>query len=217
MTGTAKTEEVEFEKTHKLETTIVPTNRVRARQDWADQVYKPKRPSGGPANETAEIHKNGGRCLWAPPPWRKASCRVRCSEQRFRTTSQCKAGERAGIGNRCLGAAPSGDHRHQYGRQHHIILGGNSDYMARLKLREVLLGRLVKPEDVHNPPLPSSAFRSRWFRDAATLFTASQRRASIPALTDDTDLVLGQLARDLVKAWGDRALTVIELEDASYC
>ena len=30
MTGTAKTEEVEFEKTYKLETTIVPTNRVRA-------------------------------------------------------------------------------------------------------------------------------------------------------------------------------------------
>ena len=28
MTGTAKTEEVEFEKTRKLETTIVPTNRV---------------------------------------------------------------------------------------------------------------------------------------------------------------------------------------------
>ena len=31
MTGTAKTEEVEFEKTYKLETTIVPTNRARAR------------------------------------------------------------------------------------------------------------------------------------------------------------------------------------------
>ena len=25
------------------------------------------------------------------------------------------------------------------------------------------------------------------------------------ALTDDTDQALGQLARDLVKAWGDRA------------
>ena len=28
MTGTAKTEEVEFEKTYKLQTTIVPTNRA---------------------------------------------------------------------------------------------------------------------------------------------------------------------------------------------
>ena len=39
MTGTAKAEEVEFED-YCNETTIVPTNRVRARQDWADQVYK---------------------------------------------------------------------------------------------------------------------------------------------------------------------------------
>ena len=37
------------------------------------------------------------------------------------------------------------------GRGTDIILGGNSDYMARLKLREVL-GRLVKPEDDHKPP-----------------------------------------------------------------
>ena len=29
MTGTAKTEEVEFEKTYKLESTVVPTNQVR--------------------------------------------------------------------------------------------------------------------------------------------------------------------------------------------
>jgi preprotein translocase subunit SecA len=32
-------------------------------------------------------------------------------------------------------------------------------------------------------------------------------------LTDATDQALAELARDLVKAWGDRALTVIELED----
>ena len=60
MTGTAKTEEVEFEKTYKLETTIVPTNRVRARQDWADQVYKTESAKWrAVANETAEIHKKG--------------------------------------------------------------------------------------------------------------------------------------------------------------
>ena len=40
------------------------------------------------------------------------------------------------------------------GRGTDIILGGNSDYMARLKLREVLLGRLVKPEDGPLPSLP---------------------------------------------------------------
>ena len=40
MTGTAKTEEVEFEKTYKLQSTVVPTNMSRQRQDWPDQVFK---------------------------------------------------------------------------------------------------------------------------------------------------------------------------------
>ena len=60
MTGTAKTEEVEFEKTYKLEVTVVPTNRTRARQDLVDQVYKSE--SGkwrAVALETAEVHKAG--------------------------------------------------------------------------------------------------------------------------------------------------------------
>ena len=39
------------------------------------------------------------------------------------------------------------------GRGTDIILGGNSDYMARLKLREVLLPRLVRPEEGHKPPV----------------------------------------------------------------
>ena len=64
MTGTAKTEE-EFEKTYKLQTTIVPTNR-RARQDWSDQVYKTESAKGGRANETADIHKKDVRCWWVP-------------------------------------------------------------------------------------------------------------------------------------------------------
>ena len=92
------------------------------------------------------------------------------------------------------------------GRGTDIILGGNSDYMARLKLREVLLGRLVKPEDDHKPPPLSSAVR----RPAVLLMPLPQRcpaaaRAYPCSLADDTDQALGQLARDLVKAWGDRA------------
>lgn len=36
-----------------------------------------------------------------------------------------------------------------------IILGGNTDYMDRLKVREVLLPRLVRPEEGHKPPIPA--------------------------------------------------------------
>ena len=40
MTGTAKTEEAEFEKIYNLEVTIIPTNRVTGRRDVPDVVYK---------------------------------------------------------------------------------------------------------------------------------------------------------------------------------
>ena len=75
MTGTAKTEEVEFEKTYKLETTIVPTNRVRARQDLADQVYKTETAKWrAVAKETAQIHRDGRPVPVEPPALKRASC-----------------------------------------------------------------------------------------------------------------------------------------------
>ncbi|WP_439566380.1 DEAD/DEAH box helicase, partial [Gloeocapsopsis crepidinum] len=43
MTGTAKTEEAEFERIYKLEVTIIPTNRPTRRQDVSDVVYKTER------------------------------------------------------------------------------------------------------------------------------------------------------------------------------
>jgi len=58
MTGTAKTEEVEFEKTYKLEVTVVPTNRTRSRLDLVDQVYKNEAAKWrAVAAETAGIHR----------------------------------------------------------------------------------------------------------------------------------------------------------------
>ena len=99
------------------------------------------------------------------------------------------------------------------GRGTDIILGGNSDYMARLKLREVLLGRLVKPEDDHKPsvPLQRSSSAGGFAESCANPPSSSE---SLPCqLTDATDQALGQLARDLVKVWGDRVLSVIELEE----
>ena len=157
MTGTAKTEEVEFEKTYKLETTIVPTNRVRARQDWADQVYKTEAAKWrAVANETADIHKKGRPVLVGTT-----------SVEKSELLSSLLAEQE--IPHNLLNAKPENVEReseivaqagragavtiatNMAGRGTDIILGGNSDYMARLKLREVLLPRLVRPEDGHRP------------------------------------------------------------------
>jgi preprotein translocase subunit SecA len=106
------------------------------------------------------------------------------------------------------------------GRGTDIILGGNSDYMARLKLREVLLPRLVRPEEGHRPPVPlqRSAQASGFGAAGAAAASAPSEARAIGALypcalSETTDQQLAQLAQGLVKAWGDRQLSVLELED----
>jgi preprotein translocase subunit SecA len=222
MTGTAKTEEVEFEKTYKLEVAIVPTNRTRARQDWTDQVYKTEPAKWrAVALETAEIHKSGRPVLVGTT-----------SVEKSELLSALLAEQQ--IPHNLLNAKPENVEReaeivaqagragavtiatNMAGRGTDIILGGNSDYMARLKLREVLLPRLVRPEDGHRPPVPlqRSAQASGFGAVAAPPSEARAIGALYPcALSEAIDQTLAQLAQGLVKAWGDRQLSVLELED----
>ena len=229
MTGTAKTEEVEFEKTYSLQTAIVPTNRVRARQDWVDQVYKTETAKWrAVAKETAEVHKQGRPVLVGTT-----------SVEKSELLSALLAEEN--IPHNLLNAKPENVEReaeivaqagragsvtiatNMAGRGTDIILGGNSDYMARLKLREVLLPRLVRPEDGHRPPVPLQRSEEGGGGFSAPAPSGPHGNAPSEAkaignlypcqLTEDTDQSLVELAKQLVKAWGDRALSVIELED----
>jgi len=209
MTGTAKTEEVEFEKTYKLEVTIVPTNRVRSRADWTDQVYKTETAKWrAVALETAEVHRSGRPVLVGTT-----------SVEKSELLSALLAEQE--IPHNLLNAKPENVEReaeivaqagragavtiatNMAGRGTDIILGGNSDYMARLKLREVLLPKLVRPENEHRP-IPS-AKAAREARSLGTLYPCS--------LTESTQQSLDTLAKALVAAWGDRSLTLLELED----
>ena len=209
MTGTAKTEEVEFEKTYKLEVTIVPTNRSRSRSDWTDQVYKTETAKWrAVALETAEVHKGGRPVLVGTT-----------SVEKSELLSALLAEQE--IPHNLLNAKPENVEReaeivaqagragavtiatNMAGRGTDIILGGNSDYMARLKLREVLLPKLVRPENEHRP-IPS-AKAAREARSVGSLYPCS--------LSQATEQALAELSKELVAAWGDRQLTVLELED----
>ena len=230
MTGTAKTEEVEFEKTYKLEVTVVPTNRIRSRQDWADQVYKTEPAKWrAVASETAEVHRSGRPVLVGTT-----------SVEKSELLSALLAEQQ--IPHNLLNAKPENVEReaeivaqagragavtiatNMAGRGTDIILGGNSDYMARLKLREVLLPRLVRPEEGHRPPVPLqrsaeggggfAAGRGGTGQPYRPPTEARAIGALYPCpLSDTTEAALVALGHDLVKAWGDRALTVLELED----
>ena len=225
MTGTAKTEEVEFEKTYKLEVAVVPTNRSRSRRDLVDQVFKSE--SGkwrSVALETAEYHRAGRPVLVGTTSVEKSELLSALLQEQ-------------GIPHNLLNAKPENVEReaeiiaqagragavtiatNMAGRGTDIILGGNTDYMARLKVRELLLPRLVRPEEGHRPPVPLQ-------REASSGFAASSANPAKPPsearaigrlfpceLSAETDAALADVAQRLVKLWGDRSLSVLELED----
>ena len=229
MTGTAKTEEVEFEKTYKLQTSVIPTNRKISREDWSDQVFKTEAAKWrAVAKETAAIYKQGRPVLVGTT-----------SVEKSELLSSLLAEEE--IPHNLLNAKPENVEReaeivaqagrsgavtiatNMAGRGTDIILGGNSDYMARLKIKEILSSRLVKPEEDHKPPVPSQrtndiqGFKAKSKDIESNSFKAKQstslKKLFPVSLTEETDQILAKLASKLVSAWGDRSLNLIELED----
>ncbi len=229
MTGTAKTEEVEFEKTYKLETTVIPTNRKVSRADWADQVFKTETAKWrAVAKETAAIHKKGRPVLIGTT-----------SVEKSELLSSLLSEEQ--IPHNLLNAKPENVEReaeivaqagrsgavtiatNMAGRGTDIILGGNSDYMSRLKIKQILSPRLVKPEEGHKPPIPlqrnieseSTGFRAtvKKSENVRNNQITSLRNLFPVVLTEQTDQEINTLASTLVKSFGDRAITSIQLED----
>lgn len=153
MTGTAKTEEAEFEKIYDLEVTIVPTNRPTGRVDLPDVVYKTELAKWKAiAAECADMHEAGRPVL-------VGTTSVEKSEVLSQLLSERK------VPHNLLNAKPENVEReseivaqagrrgavtiatNMAGRGTDIILGGNADYMARLKVREYFMPAIVKPED----------------------------------------------------------------------
>ncbi|MFM9046889.1 MAG: preprotein translocase subunit SecA, partial [Cyanobium sp.] len=223
----AKTEELEFEKTYKLEVTTVPTNRTSSRVDWTDQVYKTETAKWrAVANETAEIHGRGRPVL-------VGTTSVEKSELLSSLLAELT------VPHNLLNAKPENVEReaeivaqagragavtiatNMAGRGTDIILGGNSDYMARLKCREVLLPRLVRPEEGHGAPIPlqrSNEGGGGFSQEPLALSSPQKLGRALGTLypcplSEETDTALSALARELVQEWGDRSLTLLELED----
>jgi len=226
MTGTAKTEEVEFEKTYKLESTVIPTNQIRKRQDWPDQVFKTEIGKWkAVAKETAQIHRDGRPVLVGTT-----------SVEKSELLSSLLFEEK--IPHNLLNAKPENVEReaeivaqagragavtiatNMAGRGTDIILGGNSDYMARLKLKEILVPLLVKPDNEHKPPIPKqknskskSGFSSKAELNLKKKIPNSSNSLFPCKLDEEIEKKLTLLSNELVNNWGDRQLSVLELDD----
>lgn len=153
MTGTAKTEETEFEKVYKLEVTIIPTNRPSDRADLPDVVYKTETAKWKAiAEECQEMHETDRPVLIGTTSVEKSELLAKLLVEKE-------------VPHQILNARPENVEReseivaqagrkgaitiatNMAGRGTDIILGGNADYMARLKIREYLMPSIVTPEN----------------------------------------------------------------------
>ena len=207
MTGTAMTEAAEFHQIYALGVVPIPTNRPMVRLDEPDLVYRTVDAKYAAVIDDIEERNAAGQPVLVGTT-SVAKSELIASELKKRGVRHevlnAKNHEReatiiAEAGHR--GAVTVATN--MAGRGTDIILGGNSDYMARLKLREVLLPKLVRPENEHRP-IPS-AKAAREARSLGSLYPCS--------LSQATEQALAELSKELVAAWGDRQLTVLELED----
>ncbi|MFZ9739165.1 MAG: preprotein translocase subunit SecA [Prochlorotrichaceae cyanobacterium] len=227
MTGTAKTEEPEFEKTYNLQVTIVPTNRSSRRGDQADVVYKTEEAKWrAVAQECAEMHNLGRPVLVGTT-----------SVEKSEYLSQLLHGLE--VPHNLLNAKPENVEReaeivaqagrkgavtiatNMAGRGTDIILGGNAEYMARLKLREYLLPRIVRPEDddammVKVPGTSKARKTPQGFANepGKKVKTWKVSPDIFPTeLSSTTEGFLRETVDYAVQVYGDRALQELEAED----
>lgn len=225
MTGTAKTEEAEFEKIYKLEVTIVPTNRSLLRRDLSDMVYKTEAGKWrAVAQECAQMHQMGRPVL-------VGTTSVEKSEVLSRLLSELQ------IPHNLLNAKPENVEReaeivaqagrkgtvtiatNMAGRGTDIILGGNAEYMARLKVREYLMPRIVQPEDEGTFGTQSVPGLKRWekpqgFDSSKPTKTWKVSSQLFPTpLSAETEKKLKEAVDFAVKEYGERSLPELEAED----
>ncbi|MBF2099076.1 MAG: preprotein translocase subunit SecA [Gloeomargaritaceae cyanobacterium C42_A2020_066] len=224
MTGTAKTEEAEFVKIYDLEVTRIPTHRPTARKDLADVVYKTEQAKWlAVAEECAQMHQLGRPVLVGTTSVEKSELLSGLLHERQ-------------IPHNLLNAKPENVEReseivaqagrkgavtiatNMAGRGTDIILGGNADYMARLKLREYLMPKLVRLEDDEFTPLMPSPLSGRTggvgfgtgkkmktWKASADIFPVELSGATVAILKDAVSFA--------VDIYGERSLPELAAED----
>ncbi|WP_448515318.1 preprotein translocase subunit SecA [Parathermosynechococcus lividus] len=222
MTGTAKTEEAEFEKIYKLEVTVVPTNRPSRRRDLSDVVYKTERGKWlAVASECAEIHAQGRPVL-------VGTTSVEKSEILSQLLQELE------IPHNLLNAKPENVEReseiiaqagrkgavtistNMAGRGTDIILGGNADYMARLKVREYFMPRIVMPPS-DDPMMLLGLMQSRQggqgFGQAAPKNWKVSTSLFPCEISKDAEKLLRHAVEVAVKTYGERSIPELQAED----
>ena len=226
MTGTAKTEETEFEKVYNLQVTIIPTNLPPKRADLADVVFKQEIGKWqAVAEDTANMHERGRPVLVGTTSVEKSELISHLLQEK-------------GIEHNLLNAKPENVEReseivaqagrktavtiatNMAGRGTDIILGGNADYMARLKVREYLMPKIVAPEDDNFmagvPGIDMSKDAPKGFGNGSGKKVKTWKASPqiFPTeLSKDAEDFLKETVKFAVKEYGEQSLPELDAEE----
>ncbi|MEM6449653.1 MAG: preprotein translocase subunit SecA [Cyanobacteria bacterium P01_D01_bin.105] len=226
MTGTAKTEEAEFGKIYELEVTTIDTNRPIQRHDLPDVVYKTENAKWNAiAQECAEMNETGRPVLVGTTSVEKSEVLsillknlnvehnlLNAKPENVERESEIVA--QAGRSGSVTIAT------NMAGRGTDIILGGNADYMARLKVREYFMPRLVKPEDDEKFGVAQVAGTQKG--QGAEGFGDGKKKKKTwkvapqifpTELSQDTKDALKEAVAFAVKTYGEQSLSELDAED----
>ncbi len=140
MTGTADTEAPEFHNTYKLECVIIPTNKPILRVDYEDLVYKTEKEKfTAVINEILEKHELGQPILVGTTSVEKSGAIARILAKKGVKHNVLNAKHHENEATIVAQAGRKGAitvSTNMAGRGTDIVLGGNSEMMAKLKFKE---------------------------------------------------------------------------------
>ena len=213
MTGTAETELTEFNNIYDLSVQVVPTNRSVQREDSQDVVFRSESGKWNAVRrEIARMHKKGRPVL-------VGTTSVERSEQIAALLDE------EGIGYELLNAKPENVEReseivaqsgrkgrvtiatNMAGRGTDILLGGNAEFMARLRVRERLMPRVVMPEEgdiAFEKKRLGGGVADKW-RVKDGLYPCELSAEAEKLLSDAVDAA--------AQAWGERSVDALEAEE----
>jgi preprotein translocase subunit SecA len=139
MTGTADTEAPEFHSTYKLECVIIPTNKPILRVDYEDLVYKTEKEKfTAVINEILEKHELGQPILVGTTSVEKSGAIARILAKKGVKHNVLNAKHHENEATIVAQAGRKGAitvSTNMAGRGTDIVLGGNSEMMAKLKFK----------------------------------------------------------------------------------
>src|SRR4029079_5248939 len=140
MTGTADTEAAEFHATYKLDVVMIPTNKHMIRADYEDVVYKTEREKfTAVINEIIEKHEKGQPILVGTTSVEKSGAISRILGKKGIKHSVLNAKHHENEAYVVAQAGRKGGitvSTNMAGRGTDIILGGNSEMLAKLRFKE---------------------------------------------------------------------------------